>query len=760
MSREKCWQKAFGVIGALIVSTPFASAEDLDAVLSFEAGQEESSPSGWIGGPKSTLGLDENVFHQGNAAGRIIRAGGESGRFSSLTKRLSADIAGKRLTFTAWVRSNDVVGHFGLWMRQDRRTGPVDFVDNYALGLNGDQDWREIGISTDLVDDAREISFGLVLNGAGTVWIDDVRIEVDGQAYADAPRMLRQSLPLESDTEFDIGSGIADLDLTDRQVENLASLIEVWGFIKYHHPRVAVGEVHIDYELFRVLPRVLAVDGDPERNDVLLAWVDSLGEVDPCTDCASVPEGLNLEPPIAWIRDTRRWGDAFSLVLQSIYRNRPANGEHVFIGLVPGVGNPIFREEAPYRNLSTVDAGFRLLALARLWNIVEYWFPYRDLVDTPWQDVLRAAIPRLAAPLDRDGYAREMLRVVAEIRDTHANLWGSLNTRPGVGDCVFDVEFRFVEGQAIVWALPSPNDTALEIGDVLTEFDGRAVEQLVEEWRPFYAASNHPTRLRDIGRNFSTGPCGESFLQVRRALGAKEQNLQIAVERTEANGPNMSGDFGRDRAGDTYQELSKSVGYLKLSSIESADIESVVSNIQGKKGFVIDIRNYPSASVMYELGQRLITTPQPFARVTSADLRNPGAFNWNPPMVIEPNTPNYDGKVAILMDEISQSHAEFTAMALRVNSTAMVVGSTTAGADGNVSSITLPGGLRTMISGIGIYYPDKTPTQRVGIVPDIEVKPTIEGIRAGRDEVLEAALRYILGDEVAEDEIKRLAAWP
>jgi len=753
-------KRASWVIGLYVVSASLASAEDLDAVLSFEAGQEESLPIGWTGGPKSTLSLDETVFHRGNAAGRITRVGGESSKFSSLTTRLSADIAGTKLTFTAWVRSNDVVGHFGLWMRQDRRTGPVDFVNNYALGLKGDQGWQEISISTDLVDNAREISLGLVLNGTGTVWIDDVRIEVDGKAYADAPRMLRKSLPLESDTEFDAGSGIGDLDLTDSQVENVASLIEVWGFVKYHHPLVAVGEVNIDYELFRALPRILAVDSDRERNEVLLAWVGSLGKVDPCKDCATVPDGLNLEPPIAWIHDTKRWGDAFSRVLQWIYRNRPASGEHVFIGLSPGAGNPVFRGEAPYHRLSTVDAGFRLLALARLWNIIEYWFPHRDLVDTPWQDVLRAAIPRLAMPLDRGGYAREMLRVVSEIRDTHANIWSSLDERPGAGDCVFDVEFRFVEGQAIVWALPFPNDTDFEIGDVLIELDGRAVEQLVEEWRPFYAASNHPTRLRDIGRNFSTGPCGEGFLQVRRAVGAKEQNIEIAVKRTEASSPIVSGDFGRDRAGDTYQDLSESVGYLKLSSIESDDVASIFSNIQGKKGLIIDIRNYPNAFVVYELGQRLITTPHPFARVTSADLNNPGAFSWSPPLVLEPSTPNYNGKIAVLVDEISQSQAEFTAMALRVRSTAMVVGSTTAGADGDISPFTLPGGLRTLISGIGIYYPDKTPTQRVGIVPDIEVKPTIEGIRAGRDEVLEAALRYILGDELAEDEIERLAAWP
>ena len=44
------------------------------------------------------------------------------------------------------------------------------------------------------------------------------------------------------------------------------------------------------------------------------------------------------------------------------------------------------------------------------------------------------------------------------------------------------------------------------------------------------------------------------------------------------------------------------------------------------------------------------------------------------------------------------------------------------------------------MSGIGVSYPDGSPTQRVGIAPDIEVTPTIAGIRVGRDEVLEAAL--------------------
>jgi C-terminal processing protease CtpA/Prc len=101
----------------------------------------------------------------------------------------------------------------------------------------------------------------------------------------------------------------------------------------------------------------------------------------------------------------------------------------------------------------------------------------------------------------------------------------------------------------------------------------------------------------------------------------------------------------------------------------------------------------------------------------------------------------------ILIDEATQSQAEFTAMAFRTAPRAIVVGSTTAGADGNVVPVPLPGGIDTRITHAGVFYPDRTPTQRVGIVPDLVVRPTIRGIREGRDEVLEAGVSQALGRE-------------
>ena len=83
-------------------------------------------------------------------------------------------------------------------------------------------------------------------------------------------------------------------------------------------------------------------------------------------------------------------------------------------------------------------------------------------------------------------------------------------------------------------------------------------------------------------------------------------------------------------------------------------------------------------------------------------------------------------------------------MAFRTGWNTTVIGSQTARALGRIStSINLPGGIKTWFSGLGIYYSDDRETQRIGIVPDIEVKPTIKGILERRDELLEKAIEII-----------------
>ncbi len=396
------------------------------------------------------------------------------------------------------------------------------------------------------------------------------------------------------------------------------------------------------------------------------------------------------------------------------------------------------------------DAGFRILTLYRLWNIIEYWFPYRNQLDDDWEEVLWEFLPRFVEVENWNEYKLELLSLIARIGDTHANLWSALDVRPPVGTCFWPLEVRFIEGKATITAFTDStiiSTSGLEIGDIVTAVDGVSIDSLIEEWSPFYCASNPTTRMRDIARFLPRGECGASNLTIER----QGQSQTVVLPRTKDSGRKP---IPHDRPGDTFQLLSPEVAYIKLSSIRIRDVPEYINQASGTSGLIIDIRNYPSEFVVFALGRRLIEQRTPFARFTVGVLDNPGAFTWTDPLVLKPDKPGYRGKIAILVDEVSISQAEYTAMAFRAGPRAVVVGSTTAGADGNVSSIPLPGGLHTMISGIGVFYPDKSPTQRVGIIPDIVVKPTLEGIRTDRDEILEAALSQILETNVNEEIIE------
>ena len=179
------------------------------------------------------------------------------------------------------------------------------------------------------------------------------------------------------------------------------------------------------------------------------------------------------------------------------------------------------------------------------------------------------------------------------------------------------------------------------------------------------------------------------------------------------------------------------------SCTKNVRIPKIKEEFANTRGIIIDIRNYPSTFVPFSLGSFFLQETTPFVKFTGGNVNNPGEFVFGESISI-PASPNaYKGKVVILVNELSQSQAEYTTMAFRASPNSTVVGSTTAGADGNVSSFMMPGGLRTMISGIGVYYPNGDETQRTGIVPDVEVLPTVKGIREGRDELLEKAIAVI-----------------
>jgi hypothetical protein len=708
-----------------------ASRATIQQSLGFE---DQTTPAlaGWHSFPPSTVTADNSIVHNGRWSVRLQRDAQSAQTFSVITRTLPVDFQGHTVELRGYLKLKDVSGNAGLWIRQDGDDGILSLENMQSQQVAGTRDWAQYRITVPIQPQAQKLFFGVLVGGTGTLWADDLELLVDGKPIADAPAApARQEL--SADHEFDAGSHVVLKTLTATQISNLVTLARVWGMLKYHHPTLTSGQRQWDYELFRILPLILAAPDRADADQALVAWVDKLGPVLPCNPCVVAPTGdLNLKPALDWIHDRNLLGAPLTSRLESIYTNR--TGKQFYVSIISGTGNPRFEHEPSYPQITFPDSGYQLLALFRWWNILQYWAPDRDVAGQDWSAVLTDFIPKLAFAKDKTAYQLALFELIAKANDTHANLWNGLDVRPPVGECALSPTLRFIDNKPVVFRVDSA-DTAFHAGDILDSLDGAPVASLIKEWAPYYAASNEAARQRDLASHLTGGACGPVAVTITRS----GHSLHFPAMRIPAKQS-----FGtHDQPGDTFRLLSPQVAYLKLSSIKAADLPSYFDQAKNAKGIIVDIRNYPSAFMPFAMGAYLATSPTPFVAFTYADLKDPGAFSFGDGPRIPPGPVHFGGKVVILVDETSLSQAEYTAMALRAMPNAVVVGSTTSGADGDVSPFSLPGKLTTLISGLGVFYPDHRPTQRVGIVPDVFVKPTTQGIAAGRDEVLEKAMHLV-----------------
>src|SRR4029078_11577663 len=125
---------------------------------------------------------------------------------------------------------------------------------------------------------------------------------------------------------------------------------------------------------------VLNAQDSASANQVIAEWIDTLGGYNACESCASLAYGnLSMSPDLGWINDQEKLGATLSLKLQDVYQNRRNITQQFYLSM-PGVSNPSFDGELTYSSIRFPDAGYQLLALFRLWNAVQYFYPYRDVM--------------------------------------------------------------------------------------------------------------------------------------------------------------------------------------------------------------------------------------------------------------------------------------------------------------------------------------------------------------------------------------------
>lgn len=538
------------------------------------------------------------------------------------------------------------------------------------------------------------------------------------------------------DTVYNHNSDVVFPEMTPQLVDNLDLLGRVWGFLKYHHPSISKGTYNWDAELFKMLPGYLQVKDNKQRDAYLTKWILRFGKIPVNKNVKPVDTDAVLKPDMAWINPENLSPKLYNLLMK-VYQNRNNGLYYVnFSSLWVKAAN--FTHENNYADMEYPDAGFRLLALYRYWNMVHYFFPYKSLMDADWNTVMKQYIPSFISAIDKESYWKAVRRLIAQIDDTHGAVW-ALKTTKTLDYYRPPFKVRFLSNDTLVvssyWDSEKVDSLGPHIGDVITHIDGKPVSFWIDSLAPYHAASNHPVKLRQLKWVI----CGGHEPSINISFMSNGIPKEASVTRY--NYEEMNPTFKTDSI--CYKVLGDSIGYVSMDDITEAWVKRIADTLHSTKGLILDLREYPNETINYKLYSILSDKSRPFFKATEANMSNPGQFTFSKPVYTGKGKQAYPGKIAILINEESQSHAEFCTMMYRTLPYSIVIGNTTAGADGNVVGIQLPGGVCSYFSGIGIYYPDGTETQRVGIIPDIYVWPTVQGIRDGRDEILEKALEWL-----------------
>lgn len=535
----------------------------------------------------------------------------------------------------------------------------------------------------------------------------------------------------------------------DVQTENLSKLAKVWGFVKYRHPSVTSGALDWDEELLRVMPLVLDAKNSKAANKVISTWLESFPYEIPALDAelAQVKEefdkGVVLKPDLAWIEDSEKLGGDVSGYLKNLSEvvvTDTSNGyasfpnENIFVNM---------EKENPYPLMEYDDTGMRLLGLFRYWNIIEYFYPYKDIIGEDWNAVLTEMIPKFLSGHDKQSYVLSVAELTTRIHDSHVWLSDPEQlVRMHLGAKAPAVEFSNIGGKIVISAIAADNKNdaaSLQLGDVVLSMDGISIEDRINNCKKYLSLSNDdrfalPFRYYLLGTDKDTAQ-----IEVLRDAETMMLDVTCPERKQQLSGLQPSGLIENGR-----------IGYINPSQLAPGDTDKLMEEFKDTQGLIVDLRYYPSDFIVYSLAEYLIPSPVPFARFGFCNQFTPGEFT-----LADANTsgrgsmgdpgdkPLYAGKVVILMDETSQSQSEFTVMSLRNAPDAVVIGSPSVGADGDIVAFTLPGDLTTFMTGLSVVYPDGTQTQRVGLEPDVYFVPTIEQIKSGADALLDEAVSLI-----------------
>ena len=518
--------------------------------------------------------------------------------------------------------------------------------------------------------------------------------------------------------------------------ESLYYAGKIWGFVKYYHPEVRTGKYNIDSLLVPLLDKVAVTRNLKQRNSVYDKWLSQFGSIEK-TKSLVIKDSTDyaLMYDYSWLTN-----QTFSKELSNkliLIKDAERKAESYYV-------DAPFNSGLYFWNEKFIEPDFthkyqKLVLLFRYWNVIEYYFPYKDLTDKKWDDVLKEYISMFLNANNQRELNKVYIQLITQTNDAHgvfggdkyAELYRDVPKKKNFTP----ITIFYIDGGYYVVGLNymientgNINDYGFQIGDEIVTIDGKNPKEIIRN---------------DIAKYYSTSNMNQLYNTYSNYLLRSDSTvIDVSYKRNGQVLPNKlkAGELKFVKGGnapfqiDTLKITQDSIAYLNMSRISTDEIYNVIYKIQKTKGLIIDMRGYPNNDVISKLSTFINPLNQIFEKTSRVKLEYPGMIQFEVDGINNNigsfDLSHYGGRVVVLVNHNTGSAAEYSTMKLQIAPNVMTIGTKTAGVDGNMSYIPIQNGILMAFSSLGIYYPDGGKTQRVGVSDN-------------RDEVRERALEII-----------------
>jgi hypothetical protein len=545
--------------------------------------------------------------------------------------------------------------------------------------------------------------------------------------------------------------------LTDRGLANLIAFTRLFGYVRYFHPSEAAAFANWEAIAIDGVRSVESAKNAAELTKRLEAIFLPLGptiEIHPTGKRArkaepQIPAGASL---LAWRHQGIDQDPKMRLGYESKRETRAATdtpppyeadlgggvSARVPLAVVaPANGAmPVVAEKPPPAETpkpTANDRATRLADVVLVWNAIQHFYPYFDVVKTDWHEVLRSTLKRAATDAGEREFLHTLRTMLAAIQDGHAMASHPSERLTFTAPLLFD----WIEEKVVVTHVADPSVDAKR-GDVVERVDGKPVAEWLREAESMISAAT-PRRRRVVAMTrLRSGTEGSELRLDLRSAGGDAR--PVVLKRV------SMADLAEPRPPKVH-EIEPKIFYFDLTRMENADWTTALPRLADARAVIFDLRGRPPRIELAFL-QHLHSEPMRSPRWLIPIVRRPDRVDlsewdtsrhWD----VQPKEPRIHAKVVFLADATVISYAEGIMSLVEAYRLGEIVGEPTAGTNGNINPVTLPGGYRVFWTGMRTLKHDGSRHHGVGILPTVPVSRTIRGIAEGRDEQLERALALV-----------------